>query len=94
MRLMTLFSEAALSPAIAIEAVDHPEVERAIPDFLQSAETAFDSNPDYQAQQRKIRQEDIRVAVREEPAPAATRSSRELRTERLGRHAGRFAQRY
>jgi len=35
---------------------------RTVPDFLQSAETAFDSNPDYQAQQRKIRQEDIRVA--------------------------------
>lgn len=62
MRAMTLYAEPALATRRGVQAVDQPEVAAADPEFLPSAEAAFDFNPDYRSQQQKIQQEEIRVA--------------------------------
>lgn len=62
MHVLTLYSGSGLSPHPTVVAVDRPAIESALPAFLESAEEAFDLNPDYQAQQKKIKQEDIRLA--------------------------------
>ncbi|HEY0551485.1 MAG TPA: TolC family protein, partial [Verrucomicrobiae bacterium] len=62
LRAMTFSSESALAMQPPIRAADEPDLDRAGPEFLSSVAAAFDNNPDYQSQQRKIRQEEIRLA--------------------------------
>ena len=62
MHVMTLYSDSAFSAHPVVEAVDRPVLAPGLPEFLESAEAAFELNPDYQAQQKRIRQEDIRLA--------------------------------
>jgi outer membrane protein TolC len=61
-QVMTLYADVVSAPHPVIEAADHPAVGSAMPEFIPSAATAFDLNPDYQAQLYKMKQEDIRVA--------------------------------
>jgi outer membrane protein len=62
MHVMTLTSDSAFAPHPVVVAADQPALDTAMPEFLRSAEAAFDLNPDYQAQLRKIKQEDVRLA--------------------------------
>jgi outer membrane protein TolC len=62
LQVMTLYSDHGFAPHPVIEAVDQPALEATQPEFLRSAESAFELNPDYQAQLYKIKQEDVRVA--------------------------------
>jgi outer membrane protein TolC len=61
-RVMTLYSETAILANPTVEAVDRPKIGETVPDFLRSAEAAFDLNPDYHVQKKKIQQEDVRLA--------------------------------
>jgi outer membrane protein len=62
MHVMTLTSDSAFAPHPVMVAVDQPDLDTTMPEFLRSAEAAFDLNPDYQAQLKKIKQEDVRLA--------------------------------
>jgi outer membrane protein len=62
MHVMTLTSDSAFAPHPVMVAADQPALDAAMPEFLRSAEAAFDLNPDYQAQLKKIKQEDVRLA--------------------------------
>jgi outer membrane protein TolC len=62
MHLMTLYSDAAFGAYPVVRVTDEPQVDGTIPEFLNTAEAAFDLNPDYQTQLQKIKQEDIRLA--------------------------------
>jgi outer membrane protein len=62
MHVMTLTSDSAFAPHPVMVAVDQPDLDATMPEFLRSAEAAFDLNPDYQAQLKKIKQEDVRLA--------------------------------
>lgn len=62
LQIMTLSSDPALAPHPVVEVADQPALDAATPEFLRSADAAFDLNPDYQSQLRKIKQENIRLA--------------------------------
>jgi outer membrane protein len=62
MHVMTLTSDSAFAAHPVMVASDQPALDAAMPEFLRSAEAAFDLNPDYQAQLKKIKQEDVRLA--------------------------------
>jgi outer membrane protein len=62
MHVMTLMSDSSYAPHPTMVATDQPSLDKVTPEFLRSAEAAFDLNPDYQAQLKKIKQEDVRLA--------------------------------
>ena len=62
MQVLTLASESAFAPHPVMMASERPSIDATVPEFLRSAEAAFELNPDYQAQLRKIKQEDVRIA--------------------------------
>ncbi|HTD67232.1 MAG TPA: TolC family protein [Candidatus Limnocylindria bacterium] len=62
MHVMTLYSASAFASHAVVEVADEPALDPTTPDFLRTAEAAFDLNPDYLAQLKKIKQDDIRLA--------------------------------
>jgi outer membrane protein TolC len=62
LQMRTLYSDSAFAARPVLEASDRPVLDSTQPEFLNSAEAAFDLNPDYQAQLHKMRQEDVRLA--------------------------------
>jgi len=61
-KVMTLYSESAIGNNALAVALDHPEIGDRVPDFFETAQTAFELNPDYRSQQNKLKQEDVRIA--------------------------------
>lgn len=61
-QLLTLVALATPGSPRLVRALDAPGLSVQIPEFLESGQAALDLNPDYQAQFRKVRQEEIRLA--------------------------------
>lgn len=61
-QLRTLLAMSGEDATAILQAADQPGVAVTTPPFFQSGQMALEQNPDYLAQVRKLRQEDVRVA--------------------------------
>jgi outer membrane protein len=61
-RMAMLYSESVVNTNRMLVAVEEPEEIQVAPDFFRGWQNAFELNPDYVAQQKKLIQEKIRVA--------------------------------
>ncbi len=61
-QLRTLLAMSGEDAAALLEAADQPGIAVTTPPFYQSGQMALEQNPDYLAQVKKLKQEDVRVA--------------------------------
>jgi outer membrane protein TolC len=61
-QLFTLVAVSTPGTLRLIQASDQPGVSVAVPQFVESGQAALDLNPDYQAQFKKVKQEELRLA--------------------------------
>jgi outer membrane protein TolC len=61
-QLRTLLAMSGEDAAALLEAADQPGIAVTTPPFYQSGQMALEQNPDYLAQMKKLKQEDVRVA--------------------------------
>ncbi len=61
-QLLTLIAMASPGSPRVVQALDQPGVTVHIPEFIASGQAALDLNPDYQAQFKKVKQEELRLA--------------------------------